>query len=157
MREGHFSGIHRSNTREKGDLQPKPNTEKKQRVIGKHVFGNLYGIEPRLLSDKKFLENAVIDSVKIAGMHLVEIKSWEISGELEKLGGGVSVIALLTESHIALHGWKEHGYATVDVYTCGEQSDPQAAFEHLRKLLKPKRFQMFYADRSDQNLIRVKE
>jgi len=157
MRKLRKTGMYRSDAHKRRLLHSKPNTRKANRVIGKHVFGNLYGINPRLLSNKTFLERTVRNAVKIAGMHLIEMKSWAISEKAERLGGGVSVIALLTESHIALHAWKVHSYATVDVYTCGDESNPQAAFNHIRKVLKPKRYQMFYADRSDQYLFRVKK
>jgi S-adenosylmethionine decarboxylase len=114
------------------------------RIIGKHVFGNLYDIDERILVDKEYLEKLVLDAVKIANMKLVEIKSWSFGGKK----GGVSVIALVEESHIALHTWNEYKYATLDVYTCGENSNPQSAFEYIVSQLKPKRYQMFYADRS---------
>ncbi|BAK54535.1 arginine decarboxylase proenzyme [Sulfurisphaera tokodaii str. 7] len=116
------------------------------RIIGKHVFGNLYDIDPKILNDKDFLHNLVLEAVKIANMKLVEIKSWNFGGKK----GGVSVIALVEESHIALHTWTEYNYATLDVYTCGENSNPQAAFEYIVSQLKPKRYQMFYADRSSE-------
>ena len=116
------------------------------RIIGKHVFGNLYDLDEEILTDKDFLEKIVLDAVKIAKMKLVEIKSWKFGGRK----GGVSVIALVEESHIALHTWNEYRYATLDVYTCGEQSDPQAAFEYIVSQLRPKRYQMFYADRSSE-------
>jgi len=116
------------------------------RIIGKHVFGNLYDIDPKILNDKDFLHNVVLEAVKIANMTLVESKSWSFGGKK----GGVSVIALVEESHIALHTWSEYNYATLDVYTCGENSNPQAAFEYIVSQLKPKRYQMFFADRSSE-------
>ncbi|MDT7876010.1 adenosylmethionine decarboxylase [Sulfolobaceae archaeon RB850M] len=119
-------------------------TISEDRIIGKHVFGNLYDIDERILVDKEYLEKLVLDAVKIANMKLVEIKSWSFGGKK----GGVSVIALVEESHIALHTWNEYKYATLDVYTCGENSNPQSAFEYIVSQLKPKRYQMFYADRS---------
>jgi len=119
-------------------------TISEDRIIGKHVFGNLYDIDERILVDKEYLEKLVLDAVKIANMKLVEIKSWSFGGKK----GGVSVIALVEESHIALHTWNEYKYATLDVYTCGENSNPQSAFDYIVSQLKPKRYQMFYADRS---------
>lgn len=116
------------------------------RIIGKHVFGNLYDIDPKILNDKDFLHGIVLEAVKIANMTLVESKSWSFGGKK----GGVSVIALVEESHIALHTWTEYNYATLDVYTCGENSNPQAAFEYIVSHLKPKRYQMFFADRSSE-------
>ncbi|AEB94689.1 MULTISPECIES: adenosylmethionine decarboxylase [Metallosphaera] len=114
------------------------------RIVGKHVFGNLYGLDPKDLNDEKLLKNLVLQAVKIANMNLVEAKSWSFGGKK----GGVSVIALIEESHIALHTWNEYNYATLDVYTCGEDSDPQAAFNFIVESLKPKRYQVFFADRS---------
>ncbi len=42
-------------------------------------------------------------------------------------GGGVTGFALLAESHIAVHSWPEHGYASADIYTCGAGSTEKAA------------------------------
>ena len=33
---------------------------------------------------------------------------------------GVTVLCLLSESHISIHTWPEEGKASVDVYTCGD-------------------------------------
>ena len=115
-----------------------------EKIIGKHVFGNLYDINSEILNNKDFLHNIILEAVKVAKMTLVESKAWSF-GEKK---GGVSVIALVEESHIALHTWSEYNYATLDVYTCGEKSDPQAAFDYVVSQLKPKRYKMFYADRS---------
>lgn len=125
---------------------PSPSINDEDRIVGKHVFGNLYDIDPQKLTDKEFLEKLVLDAVNIAHMKLVEIKSWSFGGKK----GGVSVIALVEESHIALHTWNEYNYATLDVYTCGEDSDPQSAFNYIVNALRPKRYQMFYADRSSK-------
>ncbi|BDB97415.1 adenosylmethionine decarboxylase [Saccharolobus caldissimus] len=125
---------------------PSPSINDEDRIVGKHVFGNLYDIDPQKLTNKEFLEKLVLDAVNIAHMKLVEIKSWSFGGKK----GGVSVIALVEESHIALHTWNEYNYATLDVYTCGEDSDPQSAFNYIVNALGPKRYQMFYADRSSK-------
>ena len=119
-------------------------TLNEDKIIGKHVFGNLYGIPREVARDEKLLYEVVRKAVDIANMKLVEMKSWSFGGKK----GGVSVIALVEESHIAVHTWLEYNYATVDVYTCGEHSDPMKAFEYIVSQLKPKRYQMFYADRS---------
>jgi S-adenosylmethionine decarboxylase len=119
---------------------------REDRIIGKHVFGNLYGIDPAILNDKEYLRELVLEAVKIANMNLVEVKAWSFGGKK----GGVSVIALVEESHIALHTWNEYNYATLDVYTCGEHSDPQAAFKFIVDNLKPRKYQVFYADRSSE-------
>jgi len=113
-------------------------------IVGKHVYGSLYYVDPHLLQDKEFLENVVLESVKVAGATLLDIKSWKVEGEK----GGVSVVAIVEESHIALHTWVEYRYATLDVYTCGEKADPWAAFYYIVEKLKPKIYTKHYSDRS---------
>ena len=62
--------------------------------------------------------------------------------------GGVSIIALIEESHIALHTWPESMYATLDIYSCGEESNPDAAFSYIVNKLKPKSVTSSFIDRS---------
>ncbi len=118
--------------------------EDKRRVVGKHVYGNLYDVDLSVASDEERLRSVVEEAARLGGMRLWELKSWSFGGEK----GGVSVIALVLESHIAVHTWIEYRYATVDVYTCGEHSDPFKAFEHIVKALKPRFYTFNYADRS---------
>ncbi|MEZ0248867.1 MAG: adenosylmethionine decarboxylase [Thermoproteus sp.] len=114
-------------------------------VIGKHYYGEAYGIDEGLLSDEDRLRQIVIRAAETANMHIVEVNSWKFKGGDKE---GVSVIALVLESHIAVHTWPAYKYATIDVYTCGEQSDPLSAFRYIVSQLKPKRYTINYSDRS---------
>lgn len=113
-------------------------------IIGKHVYGNLYGCDPEALSDERLIEGLVREAVRLARANLMDVRSWKVEGAK----GGVSVLALITESHIAVHTWPEYRYATVDVFTCGDHSDPKAAFDHIVRSLRPKWVVQHYADRS---------
>jgi len=112
-------------------------------IIGKHIYGNLYDCGADI-SNKEFLEKIVKKAIKISKCKLVEIKSWEFGGKK----GGVSVIALIMESHIAIHTWINYNYVTIDVYTCGKKSNAEKAFDYLVKMLKPKKFTKYKANRS---------
>ena len=117
-----------------------------RQIVGKHVYGNLYDCDPKILSDEEFLRWMVVEAARISKCHLYEVKSWKFGGEK----GGVSVIALVTESHIAVHTWIEYQYATVDVYTCGSKSDPEAAFDFIVSQLKPRDYTKHFSDRSSK-------
>jgi len=110
-------------------------------VYGRHVYGSLYGCDYKLLSDPKFLEEVVVEAARVGNMTLLEVKTWHISP-------GVSVIAVVLESHIAIHTWPEYYFATVDVYSCGRRSKPEEAFKYIVSRLNPKRFEYTVADRS---------
>lgn len=52
---------------------------------------------------------------------------------------GMTSVWILSESHFTLHTYPEHGYLTVDCYTCGDEGNPQAAMEFLVEILNPKK------------------
>ena len=115
-------------------------------IIGKHVYGSLYGIPEDKAWDEEYLRNLIVRAVEASGATLLDIRSWRIEGEK----GGVSVVALVLESHIALHTWPEYGYATFDAYTCGDKADPWKAWELVLRELSPKYYTVHYADRSQK-------
>ena len=49
---------------------------------------------------------------------------------------GVSGVVSIAESHLAIHTWPEHGYAAIDVFTCGASVDPRVAVDALAASLK---------------------
>ena len=48
---------------------------------------------------------------------------------------GATVVALLAESHASVHAYPEAGAAFVDVFTCGEQADPEIVVDALGRAL----------------------
>ena len=51
---------------------------------------------------------------------------------------GVTLLALLAESHASVHTWPEIGYCAIDLYTCGDKTQTHRAAEFLKKKLKAK-------------------
>ena len=122
----------------------KPNSRGGEGIIGRHVFANLYGIDPEVLNDEEAMRSLILEAIRESGATLLELRSWKIEG----YHGGVSVIALVLESHVSIHTWPEYRYCTVDVYTCGEKADPVKALKYIISKLKPESYVAFYADRS---------
>lgn len=111
------------------------------KVYGKHVYGSLYECDPELLSDPEFLKKLVAEAARVGNMTLLDVRTWY-------MGPGVSVVAIILESHISIHTWPEYSFATVDVYSCGKHTDPLKAFEYIVKSLKAKRYEFDVVDRS---------
>ncbi len=117
-------------------------------VTGKHVFGNLYDIEDSILKDLDFLKRLVIEAAGAGNLHIIDIMERQFNQRDSPDLGGVSIIALITESHISLHTWPESRYATLDIYSCGEESNPTIAFDYIVSMLKPVSYKIFNVDRS---------
>ncbi len=122
-----------------------------RRIFGKHVYGNMYGLNELQITDVDFLTKTVLGSAKIGEMHIVELVTKKFQG-YNNVAGGVSIIALIEESHIALHTWPESSYATVDIYSCGEKSKPEAAYKYIMEKLSPKKQKFFSVDRGNSSM-----
>jgi len=116
--------------------------------VGKHVFGNLYDCCSPVAKNEGLLRKVVLKAVELASMNLVELRSWSFGGKK----GGISIIALIQESHIAVHTWTQYNYSTVDVYTCGEDSKASAAFDYIASQLQPLRITKHVVDRSSDSV-----
>lgn len=92
---------------------------------GRHVLAELGGADPAVLDNETLLREVVHDSLVDAGATVQEVVSHRFAPQ------GVTVLAMLAESHASLHTWPEHGAAFVDVFTCGEDADPQRAVQLL--------------------------
>jgi len=55
---------------------------------------------------------------------------------------GVSGMALIAESHVAVHTWPEKRYFSLDVFTCGDKAMPEAVVEVFRERFRPQRVKL---------------
>ena len=98
---------------------------------GSHLHIDLWDAQD--LDDEAKIEQAMKDSVVAAGATLLHIHLHKFSPN-----GGVSGVAVLSESHISVHTWPEKGFAAFDVFMCGA-AQPSKAIAVLEAAFKPKR------------------
>lgn len=110
--------------------------------VGKHVYANLYDVDPAVLADEKKLVELVVGAAREGGVEVVEVRSWSFGGKK----GGVSVIAILAGAHIVIHTWVEYRYATLDILVTGDV-DPTKLFERIASALKPRSYRFGFTYR----------
>ncbi len=100
------------------------------RGLGRQLVVELWGCE-RSTDDPKAIRQALLQAVERARATLIEVQVHPFNPH------GVSGMAMLAESHIAVHTWPEIGYVALDVFTCGEGVAPEGAVEVLCDLFRP--------------------
>jgi spermidine synthase len=108
---------------------------------GRHVLAELEGIDPTPLDDAGFLADAVRSAVGQAGAAVHEVVTHRFAPQ------GVTVLALLSESHASVHTYPEHGSLFADVFTRGDRADPELAVRLLADALAAARTRMSTVDR----------
>jgi S-adenosylmethionine decarboxylase len=96
---------------------------------GHHVFAEFEGIDPALLDDVAFLRVTLERTLDQAGATVCDVVSKRFVPQ------GVTVLALLSESHASLHTYPEVGSVFLDVFTCGNRADPELAMRLLAEAL----------------------
>lgn len=99
------------------------------RFAGRHVLAELHGVSPVLLDDADLLRSVLETTVTEAGASIRGVLAHRFAPQ------GVTVLALLAESHASVHTYPEIGAAFVDVFTCGDRADPEHAVRLLAKAL----------------------
>ena len=104
--------------------------EQKLSHQSKHFLLELYRCDCEKLNDESFLRCILSRAAKLANATVLNL----ISNKFEPQG--VTAIALLAESHISIHTWPESNYSAVDIFTCGQNMNPELASQYLIKALK---------------------
>jgi S-adenosylmethionine/arginine decarboxylase-like enzyme len=121
----------------------------------RHVVATLHGCRSDLV-DEKLLLNTTIRAIRNANMTLAKTKTsnpllYKVGDDI--MGGGVSVNALITTSHLTVHTSRMYRTVEFDCATCGCDSNPWAALETFKKTLKPTHVTMQYEHDEGQKLV----
>lgn len=104
------------------------------RALGRHVIIEMF--EAHNLNDAKVLENALKDTVEAIDGTLLDCRVVEFPVH------GVTGVAIISESHVAVHTWPEYGYAAVDIFTCNMDVDMQRGIDAMKKHFTPGRIEV---------------
>lgn len=128
---------------------PAPSPAMARSATGLHLIGDLYGClcDSRLMLDAGYLERFCQERVAAAGLTTVGALFHSFG-----VGGGVTGVVVLAESHLSIHTWPEAGYVTLDVYVCNytENNRPKAQklFDDLLAAFNPNDPHLHRVDRA---------
>jgi S-adenosylmethionine decarboxylase len=100
-------------------------------TVGVQIIADLYGIDEDLISESGKLYDIIEAAVKVGKLTKISSDYYQFQPR------GVSGIVLLAESHLSFHTWPEHGLVTLDIYTCGDPENADAAFNYIVSVLAP--------------------
>ncbi|WP_116126169.1 adenosylmethionine decarboxylase [Lewinella sp. IMCC34183] len=94
--------------------------------LGIHILLELHGCPPERLRRPVDSERILLAAAAAMRARVVESRFHAFSPH------GVSGVVVIAESHLTVHTWPEHGYAAVDVFSCG-QLDLEAGLAILQE------------------------
>lgn len=97
---------------------------------GRHLILDLYECDPGILDDYEELQRILEASLVMAKANVLRIFGEKFQPQ------GVTLLALLAESHASIHTWPCERYCAIDLYTCGTKTETHKAAEFLKTKLK---------------------
>ncbi|TGK32599.1 S-adenosylmethionine decarboxylase proenzyme [Leptospira gomenensis] len=114
--------------------------------MGKHVIAEFYDCDYETINNHELVEDIMLKSVDLSGATTIKSVFHRFSPF------GVSGVVVVSESHFAIHTWPEYGYCAVDVFTCGDLIDNQAALDYLKEKFGSKSISVVEMKRGVLNL-----
>lgn len=108
----------------------------KMKALGIHLLIELWSCNTHKIDNLDYLESVMCHAAQIAGATVLKTAFQDFNPQ------GVSGVVVIAESHLTIHTWPEHGYAAVDIFTCGTAVDPWKAAGFLRQELEAKQIQI---------------
>ena len=88
---------------------------------GRHVLAEFTGVDAQVCDDLEGLRATLHSCLTRAGATILDIVGKQFQPQ------GVTMIAVLSESHASIHTYPERGAMFIDVFTCGDAADPVEA------------------------------
>jgi len=106
-------------------------------ALGHHTLLDFYGCAARRVRRSRDIKALLCAAVCAGGGRIVKAVFHNFSPY------GVSGVVVITESHVTIHTWPEHGFVTIDVYVCNYTTDntykAERLFRSMQEALRPQR------------------
>jgi S-adenosylmethionine decarboxylase len=112
-------------------------------TFGRHVVVDVWGVPFHHLNDVNGLESLLKQAAASSGATILSTQSKSFAPQ------GVTVLIMLSESHLSIHTYPEAGFAAIDCYTCGKKVDPRKAIDYVLRKLNPERSSGVYIQRGE--------
>jgi len=104
--------------------------------IGRHLTIDMYGCNYDHLNNLEFIKTAMLAAIKETNLTLLDLVGHQTEPQ------GLTVIALLGQSHISIHTFPEQSYAAIDIFSYGDYTCPDKALTAFKKILRPEKTRM---------------
>ena len=103
------------------------------KALGRQFVLECYDCDAEILNDVQGVEQIMLDAAKEAEATVIKSVFHPFFPH------GISGVVVISESHLTIHTWPEYGYAAIDVFTCGEDANPERACTFLTKAFRAAR------------------
>jgi len=112
--------------------------------LGKQIIAEFINCSGRALNNKEEIESILAEGIQKSGLTLIGITGKQF------FPVGVTSIAIISESHVAIHTYPEAGHASLDIFTCANGArNINKLLKFLREKLRPQTVRLMEIQRGN--------
>ncbi len=101
--------------------------------LGTQIIAEFIYCSKNILNDKEALERELKVGIERCGLGLKSLSGYKFDPV------GVTIIAIISQSHVGIHTYPEARHASIDIFTCStDNSQTQKLLQFLKNKLKPR-------------------
>jgi S-adenosylmethionine decarboxylase len=112
-------------------------------ALGSHLIIEAYNCDSEILDSVPEISRIIYEAVQVSGATPLRSCFHQFSPQ------GVSGVIIIAESHFTVHTWPENAYAAIDIFTCGNKINQDAAMHYIKKELKAQSIEFKEIKRGD--------
>ncbi|GAC1445653.1 MAG: adenosylmethionine decarboxylase [Chloroflexota bacterium] len=97
-------------------------------MLGQQLLVDLFECDPGMIDSRDAIESAVHQLAGLIDAYVMDINTTVFSPQ------GISCVAQISASHIAVHTWPESRFAAVDVFSCQPGIDTGIVVSRIKEL-----------------------
>jgi S-adenosylmethionine decarboxylase len=111
------------------------------KALGYHYLAELSGCRRETLESVELVREIITQAAIAARAEVREVSVQKFSPQ------GVSGVVVIAESHLSIHTWPEYDYAAIDIFTCGQNTKPEAACKYIAEKLEARTIRQIIVER----------
>ncbi len=118
-------------------------------TLGRHLLIELHECDRDALDDLDLIRDTLTEAAGRLGSTILNIASHKFDPI------GVTALVMISESHLSVHTWPEHGYAAIDIFTCSQTMQPAEVVGFISARLKSRSVQTVEVNRGILPMVRA--
>src|SRR5579859_70805 len=102
-------------------------------MLGQQIIIDLFDCDHLVIDDLKKVEAVVNALVDHLDGKIIQILTHRFVPQ------GISCLALISASHIAIHTWPENGFASIDIFSCSSKINVLDVIVIIKKTFRTRR------------------
>jgi S-adenosylmethionine decarboxylase proenzyme len=117
------------------------------KTAGIQILAELHNCDPVLLNDVNLLQELICSSITANGFNLVRVTGHQFQP------AGVTIVAIISESHVCVHTFPESRHVSLDMFHCGSDEKSLIRFlDELQRCLKAEKVASMLVERGKERL-----